>query len=204
VFGAVLLVISLAGGRTILASASDTTPVWVAARSLAGGTRITAESLRIEQVDLPASLASTYVSARKDIEGAVLTRPVAAGELLAQNWVVPRASRAGRAVTIPVDPTHAVGGALGPGDLVDVFATFDAGDASARTVTLVRQVEVVDVVSAGGLVMGEKAIVGITISVSPEDAQRVALAARAAELDVARVEDPSQLGRGGTVRGSDL
>lgn len=204
VFGAVLLVASLAGGRAVLSSADATTPVWVASRSLAGGSRVTADSLRIEQVQLPPRLAPAYVRAGERIEGYVLTRPVAAGELLPENSVVPQAPQAGRAVTVPVDPEHAVGGALVPGDLVDVFATFETGGRVTRTVALVRQVEVIDVVTAGGMVMGQEAVVGITISVSPEDAQRVAFAARSGELDIARVEDPSQVGGGGAVRSSDL
>lgn len=204
VFGVLLVALSVAGGHAILESGKATTPMWVAARDLAGGSTVSAYAVRVEHVHLPPSLASSYAAADHPIEGQVVTRPVSEGELLSFDWLAVRAPGEGRALTVPVDPEHAVGGDLHPGDLVDIFATFDAGDPSARTVTLAREVQVVDLVTAGGLVMGDKAVVGITVSVSPEDAQRIALAARTGELDVARVDDPSQRGARGLVRSADL
>jgi len=204
VCGVALVALSMGGGHLVLESGKTTTPVWVATRDLAGGSPLTPESLRIEHVRLPPVLASEYVPSEQPMAGNVVTRPVSAGELLHHEWLAPHAPGRGRAVTIPVDPEHALGGALEPGDLVDIFATFNSGDVRARTVPLVRSVEVLGVVSSGGLVMGDRSVVGITISVNPEDAQRVAFATRTAELDVARVEDPSQQGRAGIVRSEDF
>lgn len=204
VLGGLLLTVSLAGGHSILERADATTPMWVAARDLAGGSVLTDDALRLEEVHFPARLAASYLEQGQRLEGRVLTRPVAAGELIPSNWVSESPPSQGRSVTIPVDPEHAVGGALTPGDLVDVFATFDPGDVRARTVSLVREVEVIDVVAAGGLVMGQEAVVGVTVSVDPDEAQRIAFATRTAEIDVVRIEDPSARGSGSTITARDF
>lgn len=191
VLGVVLVAISVTGGYSVLEAADKTTPVWVAARDLSSGSTITSDSLRIEHVRLPPRLGSEYLSSGETIEGSVVTKPLGAGELVPKAWIATEAALGGRSITVPIDPEHAVGGQLHPGDVVDLFATFDPGDVRARTVSLVRQIEVIDVVSAGGLVMGDESIVGLTISVSPDEAQRIAFASRNAQLDVVRVDDPS-------------
>lgn len=204
VLGIVLVVVSVVGGRAVLEEGRQTVPVWVAAKDLAAGSPLDAGSVRIEHVRLPDHLLAAYIPATEDLRSGVVTRAVAAGELVPQNWVAEKSLGTSRALTVPVDPEHAVGGAVRPGDLVDIYATFDPGHAGARTVTLVREVEVVDVVSAGGLVMGDKALIGITISVDPAEAQRVAYASRTAALDVVRVDDPSERSSAGVVNGSDF
>ena len=192
ILGIVLLGVSLVGGHSVMESARTTVPMWVAATDLPSGSVISPSSLRVEEVHLPPRLATSYLKTDHEIVGQVVTRPIAAGELVPAGWVTAEATGEGRAITLPVDPEHAVGGALRPGDLVDVFTTFDSGGARPRTVTLVREVEVVDVVASGGLVMGDKAVVGITISVGPDEAQRVAYAIRTGEIDVVRIDDPSK------------
>ncbi len=205
ILGVVLVGISLIGGQSILENAKAAAPVWVVTRDLPGGATLDSHSLRVEHVGLPASLVSTYLPASVDPAGQILTRPLAAGELVPANWIARDSGSSGtRALTVPVDPERAVGGALRPGDLIDMYATFDAGDSRARTVTLVRAVEVVDLVSAAGLVMGDKAVVGITISVTPEEAQRVAFASRSGALDIVRVDGPHDRGSSGVVTGADF
>ena len=188
--GVVLILVSVAGGRAVMESGKTTVPVWVVGKDLAGGSVLSGEELRVEHVNLPPRLGASYVRASEPLAGMVVTRPLAAGELVPAAWVVPSSPARSRAVAIPVDPEHAVGGALRPGDLVDIYATFDAGDARARTVALLREAEVLDVVSAGGLVMGDRSLIGLTISIDPSEAQRVAFASRTAELDVVRVDVP--------------
>ena len=58
---------------------------------------------------------------------------------------------AGRDVTIPVTPEHALGGAIRPGDRVDVYATFDKGTDVARTLTVARTATVRGVTRSDGL-----------------------------------------------------
>ena len=204
VLGIILVTLSTGGGYALLEDADRTTPFWVAARDLASGSVITADSLRVEHVRLSPRLGAEYVTSADELEGMVVTRPLAEGELVPNGWLADRAASAGRSITVPIDPEHAVGGRLGPGDRVDIFATFDAGDVRARTVSLVRDVEVIDLIAAGGLVMGDRSVVGVTISVTPDEAQRVAFASRTAELDVVRIDDPATRAETSTVSGEDL
>ncbi len=94
---------------------------------------------------------------------------------------------AGRDITIPVTPDHALGGDVRDGDRVDVLATFDKGTDAARTLMVAREATVRGVVRADGL-FGQHAgaISALTLSVEPDSAVAVAFAARNAELDVIR------------------
>jgi Flp pilus assembly protein CpaB len=89
-------------------------------------------------------------------------------------------------MTIPVSPEHAVGGALRPGDTVDVFVSYNPGDLRAITKLVLDDAQIVDLVTAGGLVVGEKAVVGVTVSVDRDAAKEVAFAIRNGEIDLAR------------------
>ncbi|HEX2295189.1 MAG TPA: Flp pilus assembly protein CpaB [Actinomycetota bacterium] len=188
VLGLVLFAGALLVGRAVLDGAKTTVAVWAAAHDLRRDEALDAGDLVPAEVKLPADVAAAYAGAGEDLEGAVLTRPLVAGELIPRAWLATGpAAVAGRSMTIPVTPEHAVGGRLRPGDRVDVYATFDSGDVRARTSLLVREVEVLDVVSTGGLVVGEEAVVGVTVAVTPSEATRLAFAIRTAELDVALV-----------------
>jgi Flp pilus assembly protein CpaB len=60
------------------------------------------------------------------VEGMVATRTIAAGELLAAtDFRAPAANSNLRAMSIPIEPEHAVGGNLAPGDRVDVIRTVE-------------------------------------------------------------------------------
>lgn len=199
-FGGALFV-----GQGILEGAKTTIGVWAAARDLRQDETLGAGALVRAEVKLPSDVAAAYAGAAEDLEGAVLTRPVVAGELIPRAWIAtgPAAS-AGRSMTIPVTPEHAVGGRLRPGDRVDVYATFDSGDVRARTSVLVRAVEVLDVVETGGLVVGEESVVGLTVAVTPSEAARLAFAIRTAELDVALVSGAAEDAGETTVRAEDF
>lgn len=187
--GLVLFAAAFLGGRQVLREADTTVPVWVAARDLPSGAELTDSDLEIVRVDLPGGLLDSYVGTSVSLDGAGLIRPVSAGELIPAAWTTPAGrSGAGDAITVPVSPEHALGGELAPGDRIDVYASFDAGDARARTLLVARGVEVLDVVTAGGLVVGEDAVVGITVAVDGTDAGRLAFAVRNAEIDVVRVD----------------
>lgn len=192
VLGLLLFCGALLAGQRLLQGAQGTTGVWAAARDLAPDTRLDQSDLQVVQVRLPEHLAARYLGAGDSLEGAVLQRPALAGELLSAAWVSePASALAGRAMTVPVEPEHAVGGALRPGDRVDVLASFNAGDGRARTIPLLQGVEIRDVVRAGGLVSGEESLVGVTVAVAPDEAVRLAFAIRNAEIDVVRVDGAS-------------
>ena len=203
--GAALLTASLLGGHRVMAQADVTTGVWASTKDLPAGARLTADALEVSQVRLPAEIVDHYISASDPVEGAVLTRPIRRGELVAEGWLsTGDAASAGRSITIPVSPEHALGGNLRPGDRVDVYGTFHSGDIRARTVLLIRDIEVLDVVTTGGLVMDERSVVGVTVALTPEEAARTAFAIRTAEIDLIGVEMGRGLPPGTTVQSEDF
>lgn len=193
ILGLLLFGLAFLSGQRLLAGAAETTPVWAAARDLPEGTKISALHLKEVQVRMPSDLLGRYATSSAELAGGVLLAPVHAGELIANDWVGtgPEAV-AGRSLTIPVSPEHAVGGRLRSGDTIDVYATFDSGDTRARTTAVVRGIQVLGTVDAGGLITGEEATVGVTVAVTPDQAARLAFAVRAAEIDIARVEGPAR------------
>jgi pilus assembly protein CpaB len=191
VAGIVLFALAFLGAQRAIEAQRTTTAAWAATRDLATGKILTAGDLRVSEVMLPEGQLDRYALASTDLIGSVITRPIPAGELVPMGGVSEGGARgAGRSMTVPVEIEHAVGGRLGPGDVVDVYATFSEGSAAARTVLLLSGIEVLDVVTAGGLVQ-EEAAVGLTLSVSPDDAARLAFAIRTAAIDVVRIDDPS-------------
>jgi Flp pilus assembly protein CpaB len=205
IFGLLLFCSAVLGGQRLIASSSTTTLMWAATHDLAQDSVIQIDDLRAVEVRLPGDLASAYISASQALEGSIVRRAVLEGELLHSAWLADEPTGgAGRSMTLPVSPEHAVGGDLRTGDRVDVYATFDPGDARARTTLLARDVEIVEVVTAGGFALDEEALIGITVSVSPEEATRLAFAIRTAELDVVRITGETGLGSTSTVRAGDF
>ncbi|TAL83194.1 MAG: Flp pilus assembly protein CpaB [Candidimonas sp.] len=106
----------------------------VAAYDMPSGTRLTPDHFAVRQ--LPASLASSDSLAPerfKELAGGVLVAPLRAGDpILAVHTARPQGSpfsaRLGdgrRAITIPVDAINSVSGLLEPGDLIDLYVSFE-------------------------------------------------------------------------------
>lgn len=205
VIGLLLFCAALLAGQRVLEGAAATVEVWVAARDLPAGTALEPGDLRPLETRLSGELLDRYATVGRPFEGAVLTRPILEGEMVATGSLSEGpGALAGRSMSIPVDPEHAVGGALRVGDRVDVLSTFDAGDERARTKVLVRAVEIMDLVKTGGLVMGQKAVVGVTVAVTPEESVRLAFALRNAAIDIAKVDGETSQPDGLTVRAEDF
>jgi Flp pilus assembly protein CpaB len=186
--GLLLFAVAFVGAQRILRDAHTTVGVWAAARDLGGGTTLSDGDVMVADVKLPPDLLGLYARASGSLEGVVLRDGLRAGELVPSSSIAgPASASPGRSMTIPVTPEHANGGALRPGDHIDVFATFNPGDVRARTTLLVGDVEVLGVVTAGGLVSGDESAIGVTVEVSPQDAARLAFAIRSAEIDLARI-----------------
>jgi Flp pilus assembly protein CpaB len=184
--GLLLFCIALVAGQRVIAGAKDTTQVWVAARDLPADTVLEADDLRVEEVSLSDELESRYLGASTKIDGRVLSRPVLAGEMVAGSWVSDAAGESVRTMTISLDGRGQAAAGIGLGDLVDVIATFDAGDVRSKTVPVVRGAEVVELVRTRGLVEGSD-VVGLTVSVPEELVGMVAFAGHNAEIDVVKV-----------------
>lgn len=191
ILGLILFLIAFLSGQRLLATADETVGVWAAARDLPSGEMVTAADLDQVQVQMPAELLSLYATSLARLEGTKLLHPVRAGELVALESVGSAGpTDAGRSITIPVTPDHAVGATLRVGDRIDVFATFDADDVRARTVIVVRGAEIVGTVASGGLITGEEATVGVTVAATPQEAARLAFAIRSGDIDIARIDVP--------------
>jgi Flp pilus assembly protein CpaB len=204
VLGLVIFALAFLGAQRAIEAQRTTTPLWVATRDLATGQMLMPSDLSVVEAVLPGDQSTGYALASTDLAGSIVGRPVGAGELVPLSAVsTGDAAGPGRAMTVPVEAEHAVGGEVGPGDLVDVYATFEEQGSKARTILLLRSTEVLSVMRAGGLVQ-EEASVGLTLSVSPEDAGRLAFAVRTATIDVVRVDNPSVAANSTTITSEEL
>lgn len=186
--GVLLMAVAVLGGSRILATADDTVSVVAAAHDLPANHRLRASDLTVARVRVPGGVLAGLVraSGREALVGRVVLGAVPRAGLLTNSGVGDTPA-AGRDVTIPVDPGHALGGALRAGDRVDVLATFGVGTREARTLTVVAGAEVVDMIRAHGVFgQGDGSLTALTLSVAPDDAVFVAFAARNGELDVVR------------------
>lgn len=205
VLGLLLFSTSVVMGQRVLAAAEEGQLVWSAVTDLPQGAVISEEDLIPIEVDLSGTTLAGYATVAEELSGRALTRPVAAGELIALGSLGDSATAGvARAITIPLSSEHAVGGDLRPGDLVDIYATFDAGDIRARTTLLARSVGILDLVESSAIAFEETPLIGLTVGVSPEDAARLAFAIRTAEIDVVKVTGSDRTSRSSTVRGSDF
>lgn len=188
IVGIVLFTVSLVGGQRLIDGYRTTVPVWTARADLATGTVLEASDLIPSEANLPAELRARYALGETSLVGAVLTEPIAQGELVPLGSVAPAGTLVtGRLVSIPVQADHSVGGRIAPGDLIDLFVTFNPGDARARTEQLAASVEVVDVVTEQSIVAADGLPIAITLLVAPESVAEIVHASRTGELDVVKV-----------------
>ena len=187
VAGIVLVAVSVVGGLRMTRGPGPGTRVLVAAADLDAGHLLTRADLSEVEIRAPGSVVAGLERADRSAPiGRVLRTPVRAGAPIPLD-ALGGAVSAGRDVTIPVTAEHALGGAIRPGDRVDVFATFDKGTDVARTLTVAHTATVQSVTRSDGLFgQHEGAISAITLAVDPNAAIAVAFAARNGELDVVR------------------
>jgi Flp pilus assembly protein CpaB len=203
--GLILFCLALLAGQRVMAQSASTVRVWEATRDLGPNSTLTSGDLRLADVHLSSDMLQRYAAASKAVMGSTLVRAVAAGEILPLSSLASDASAAqAKSMTLPVTPEHAVGGQLRPGDRVDIFASFDSGDVSARTTLVARSVAVIDIVNQGGFGIADGSMVGITVAVAPSDAPRLAFASRNADIDVVRVNGVDETSAGSTVRARDF
>lgn len=190
--GLLLFGISLVAGSAVLEAADEGVQVWAARRDLAEGTVLSMGDLEAVAVKLPEEQLASYLAASTQLPGATLVRPLRRGELIPAGWVAEEGAGASRSIAVPITADHAVGGELRPGDRVDVFATLRGVRGEPSTTLLVTAAEVEDLLRSEGMVMENDAFAGITLSVSPDDAARIAFAIRTSDLDVVRVEGSTE------------
>jgi Flp pilus assembly protein CpaB len=193
VVGLVLVVVSVAGGLALFSAADHTVPVLAASRDLAAGHVVAARDVQVARVRVdPGVLHGLVRGEHKDaLIGKVLLQPVAGNGLIASS-VVGRQGSTAHEMTVPIISEHALGGSLRVGDRVDVLATFAKGGKDARTLTIVHQAQVADVVRTKGI-LGERAgdLSALTLAVNADEAVYLAFASHTAELDVVRAQPAS-------------
>jgi len=168
--GVLLVVVSLAGGLLLWRSATDTTPILVAARDIAPGHVIQREDLRIGEARLDGSLASLALT-EADLDAAVgrtTSTTIHAGEIVVAPDLAsgPVLGPDEVAVTIPVAADTIYPG-LRPTDKVALLATSDAGKPESKTVTLIDSATVFAI----GL---EQRVIRSSTSDNPNDGATVA------------------------------
>lgn len=184
--GVLLVALSVIGGLRLSAPGGAGTPVWVAARDLQANAVLRDGDVRVVHLrSVPAAL-DGLAPASSPLRGRVLLGPVPQGTPIPDALLGARA-RAGREVTVPVTPEHALGGEVRPGERVDVVASFHKGSDAAKSVVVVAGAEVVGVARAAAL-LGEArgSPVGVTLAVPADDAVFLVFAIRNGEIDLLR------------------
>lgn len=187
--GVALLVLCALVGSRVVASAGTTHAVWQVKTNLAAGTTLSASDVEAVQVNL-ADAAAEYVSASSALPvGTVLTRDLAAGELVPLGAVGAKGQSAPqRLVTLPVTRLHFPPG-LGHGERVDVYSTPHA-NGSVDTTTPVKVLDSVVVSSVdddSSRFGGDSQSVGVIVSVTPDQVARAVAAVQSGAIDVVRV-----------------
>ena len=184
----VILLAALVAGvanYAALAARDDSVRVAVAARDLRAGDVVTAGQLAFAELRADPRLLTTLLQPGDvaAVDGHVLKVAARAGELVRAGDLQPQAAAAGqRAMSIPIEPEHAVAGALEAGDRVDVIEVADGTAAY-----LVTDAEVLDVpdTSAGGIAGGLRSF-SVSLAVDAEAALRIAVAIREGQLELVR------------------
>jgi len=191
----------------------------VAAYDLPAGTRLQAEHVAVRDIPGQYAAADTLAPERYgEIDGGMLDRPVRRGDPILPGHVArpsepalsARLAEGRRAVTIPVDEINSLSGMLEPGDLIDLYVSFEH---RRRRVTapLLQGVLVLATgprtLSGGqGGEAGGAAAAGysaITLDTSPQDAVKL-VAARQAGTLTAMLRHPRDTRSSGTAARGDL
>jgi len=172
-------------------------PVAVAASDIAIGTKLQRNDVRIVGVPAEAVPPGSFRQER-DVIGRGVVLPVARGEFLIAGRNLASANVGSglpsmipsgmRAVSVRVSDISSVGGFVAPGSRVDVLMTGNPGSGEPQTLTVLKNVAVL----ANGSRLDHN-IVGpetqnspvITLLVSPDDAERLALAMAQGRIQLA-------------------
>lgn len=179
---AALLAIVL--NAALLRANAQTVPVAVAAADIRAGALVEPATFRFTHVRVDADLLASLVTPQsaRALTGWVATAALPAGAIVRTSDLrPPSAPAAARAMSLPVTPEHAVGGAIAVGDRVDVI---DVRDGEASYVT--TGAEVLDVTTGARGALPSLGGMSITIAVDSETALRLAVALRSESLEIVR------------------
>jgi pilus assembly protein CpaB len=182
-------------------------PVVVAADDIPVGARVEAHDLRVISLPQPAVPPGAFSGTSQVLgRGAIL--PVSKGDFILPNKLAPVNAGAGlpsmipqgmRAVSVRVNDVVSVAGFVQPGTHVDVLATGNEGSGNERqTITVLENVLVLAVgksLDRNATADAQTAPV-ITLAVSPDDAQKVALVSQEGRIQLS-LRNPVDTKKGG-------
>lgn len=146
VFGGFLVAVAVVGtvAAQQAASGPPSTRYVVATATLPAGRVLRSGDLTTRAIDLPEPLSQRAYRDPRPLVGRVLAATLAEGELVQGSALAPRGPAAGeREVSFTADPAQSLGQRIGPGDVVDVYATIGQAD-SGQTELVVRSARVID------------------------------------------------------------
>lgn len=201
------LLIALAALAAFAAStgvgSDDGTGYVVAARDIREGQVLGPDDVELATIDLPAGVAGSAQTSIAEVEGTVATVGITAGDLVERGDLVRTdgGTTGGPAAefAFPVDASVALGGALEPGDTIQVLATYGSGSGS-RTRVVLNHARVLAVPGVDEGQLGEGSSLVITVAVPDQrDRLNIANAAAEATLSVVRTTGLNPANRDATI-----
>lgn len=170
----------------LLRGGEEAIRVLVAAQDIQPGERLTGDLLDEVELGVEQQIASRLIPADRveEVVGRVASARIAPGEPLLRSAIVPEAGRADglRAMSVPVDLAHAVGGRLRIGDRIDVIEVRDD-----RAVYVATGLEVIGINVAGtGGALDALGSHSVTVAIDDGTALRLAAAIRADRFELVR------------------
>jgi len=193
------MVIRYVARHTAVGAPVAVSSVVVAAADVAAASRLTPALLKV--VDWPAGALPPGTFDRIDgLEGRVTGASLVAGEPILEGRLGPKGSSPGmaalippnmRAMTVPVNEVVGVGGFIHPGDLVDVITTMQAPLSSGSSMAEYRSkivLQNIRILASGQQLAADgskpETVQAVTLLVSPEEAERLALASTQGKLQL--------------------
>ena len=177
-------VLAFATNLMVLRGQEETRQAVVATGRIEAGRVISATDLTVAEVDVDDGLFATLLPGQQTpaLVGMVATRTIEAGHLLAVDDLRPAAAPSSqRAISIPIEIEHAVGGGLVAGDRIDLIAVSET--ASEYILTGAEVLEVPS--TARGSLTGATGFF-VVVAVDDQQALAVASAIRTGEIEIAR------------------
>lgn len=178
--------LALLANLAVFRAVDQRATVLVAAHDLPAGHQLQPTDLSEVEVSANPEVLDNWIPASSSptLIGQVLPRPLTAGEVIRRNEIVSPAAPAGKlAMSIPVSPTQAAGGAITIGDRVDVISTEDAEvEKVSRFVAVGLPVLAVPEADGGGL--GVATEFHVVVAVSRLQALGVAEAIAGGEISI--------------------
>lgn len=166
----------------LLRGGDETVLVAVAAADIQPGERLTSNHFGETELAAGSAIISQLIPSDQvdDLVGLIASARIAAGEPVLRSAVSPGAG--GRAMSVPVDPEHAVGGRLRVGDRIDVIEVQED-----RATYVATDLEIIGINESGsGGALDGLGSYSVTVAVDDATALRLAAAIRADRFELVR------------------